>query len=120
MSKSKIQIKKYLDWLKEYLLNTLFMPWVWVWGYLVIYTVFLIIDFRGQKIDVFDPVVLSNDYVSLFEMWIYTLACVFINYTIAFVLQDKYPKLNSLLFVCSLALLSSALVIYFPLLIDKI
>ena len=120
MPKNKFDIKKYLSWLKDYVLNMLFMPWVWVWGYLAIYTVFLVIDNRGDKIDIFDSAVIDNDYVSLFEMWLYTIICVFVNYTIAFVLKEKYSKLNALMFAISLSLLGVSLVVYLPLLIDKI
>jgi hypothetical protein len=89
-----------LKTVKEYLFGFFLMPWIWAWGYYALYSMFALAYLTSDSYDFIQAEVRSLQFmeVDLGQIWILLTFCIFINYTLAFSLPQKYKKINTLLF----------------------
>ncbi len=93
-------LKDFLDELKEYLIGTLMMPWIWIFGYLFIASVLFWLAEPAHLINI-EQNLPPDLNIKIDDLWRGEVLLIFINYTIAFFLQKVYPKLNYLIFAIS-------------------
>jgi len=90
------KFSRFLDSLKDYLLGILLMPWIWVVGFLTTISIFIWFYYSRASADVtrFGLPLVFNREINLKLLWYQVIGFVFLNYTISFFSQVKYPRLK--------------------------
>lgn len=101
---------------QKFLVGFLLVPWIWIWGYYLFISIFLVFLFRSENYQTISREVISlyRHDVSLERFWEYTGFFLILNYSIAFFLTKKYQRLAPLLFFASLLLLFSLFFFAWP------
>jgi len=92
---------------KEFLLGFVLMPWIWIWGYYILFSLFAYLFSRIENREEIELLIQSKYSLGLGLNQIWTLVGAFLitNYTLTLFVNAKYSKLKNILFLSSLLLL---------------
>jgi len=93
--------------LKRYFYEMLYMPWIWVWGYYIFSTGFMLVLDDTQILEIQKNYYINlNNFNTLWQFWAFVGTSLFVNYTLNFFIKSSTKKLQSLIFSMSALILS--------------
>jgi len=82
---------------KNYFTGLLLVPWIWLWGpLLMLFLTYIFGFYRGIFLGT-ESFRLSSELINLLTVWITTLVFLGGNYSIAYLTKYSYPKLQPIL-----------------------
>ena len=105
---------------KNYFTGMWLVPWIWLWGpLLILFLTYIFGFYRGVFIGT-ESFRLSSDLINLLVVWITVLTFLIGNYSITYLTKYSYPRLQPVLFLISVLISLILCALYYPFLIEII
>jgi len=105
---------------KNYFTGPLLVPWIWLWGpLLMLFLTYIFGFYRGIFLGT-ESFRLSSELINLLTVWVTTLVFLGGNYSIAYLTKYSYPKLQPILLLLSVFIFLIFWILYFPFLLEAI
>lgn len=112
-----LSLKKFsFSGLRNYFVGILLMPWIWNFGFFGIQTLFIQFYLSRPDLDRINTALIAtfNKEVVVLDIWKLVLFILIGNYSIAFFVRQKQPRLSIILFLTTLLILFYFASLTFP------
>ncbi len=103
--------------LKDYFIGMFLVPWVWIWGFFIIFFCTYLLGFYRGLFTGLENFRLSSDFINLVVVWITVFIGLLGNYSIYHYTRYTHPRLKPVLFIISFFTFTIFTFIYFPFLL---
>ncbi len=105
--KSRLYLNKFLSGLRHYVFGIFLLPWVLVFGYLLIISIIVFFTKEASGIPTLSESFsqILSQQVSLFRLWVEVFIIICINYTLSFFISGKYLRVRYFFVITSLVIL---------------